>query len=108
MAKWNWTKANQTKYKAIRTEVDGISFDSKKEAGYYTRLKLLQTAGEVSFFLRQVPFDLPGKIKYRCDFQVFYSDGRIEFVDVKGYMTKLSQNKIKQTESLYPVKIKVV
>lgn len=109
MGKWNWSeKAIRNKYGSTRTVVDGINFDSKKEAGYYTRLKLLQKAGEVAFFLRQVPFDLPGKIKYRCDFQVFYKDGKIEFVDVKGYMTKQSRDKIKQTEALYPVKIKVV
>lgn len=37
----------QSKYKAVRTEIDGITFDSKKEAARYVELKQLQTAGEI-------------------------------------------------------------
>src|SRR3954466_12209619 len=38
----------RSKYGAIRTEVDGIVFDSKREAARYQELKALERAGEIS------------------------------------------------------------
>jgi len=104
------TKWNQYRHKfnAVRTECDGIKFDSKKEAQYYQTLKLEQMAGTILFFLRQVSFDLPGNVKYRCDFLVFYTDGTIKFIDVKGVKTKDYIMKKKQVESLYPIEIQEV
>ena len=96
------------KFKAIKCEYDGIKFPSKLEGGYYNRLKILQKAGEVLFFLRQVPLHLPGNTKYVVDFQVFYPNGEVEFIDTKGVMTKMSTMKIKQVESIYPIKITIV
>lgn len=93
------------KFHARRVELDGISFDSKREAGYYLELKLRVSAGEVLFFLRQVPFDLPGNVRYRTDFMEFHSDGTVHFVDVKGVRTKGYIMKKKQVEALYPVEI---
>jgi len=98
-------KRNKHKFHAIQIELDGIKFDSKKEAKFYMQLKMLQKLGEVIFFLRQVPFDLPGNIKYRCDFQVFYKDGTVSFIDVKGMKTQEYIMKKKQVESLYPIVI---
>ena len=99
------TYARRHKFNAVQTEVGGIKFPSKKEAAYYADLKLLQRSGELLFFLRQVPFDLPGNVKYRLDFMEFWADGRIEFSDTKGLDTPLSKTKRKQVEALYPVKI---
>ena len=96
------------KFNAIRTEHDGIKFDSKKEAAYYAELKLRQRAGDVVFFLRQTPFYFPGSGKYVCDFTVFLADGTVEFVDVKGHRTPEYKAKKKQVEALYPIKIKEV
>ncbi len=96
------------KFHAIRTEKDSQKFDSKMEARYYDSLKLQKKAGGIVFFLRQVPFHLPGNVRYIADFQVFHSDGSVSFVDVKGHDTPLSILKRKQVEALYPVKIEVV
>ena len=96
------------KFKAKQTEIDNIKFASRKEAKYYMELKLRQRAGEVLFFLRQVPFHLTGDIKYVCDFQVFLTDGTVEFVDVKGMETDMFKLKKKQVEALYPIEIKIV
>ena len=96
------------KYSAQKTELDGIKFDSKLEANYYQHLKLLIMAKEVVFFLRQTPFHLVGGIVYRVDFQVFYTDGTIGFIDVKGFETKEFIAKKKQVEATYPVTIEVV
>jgi len=101
-------KIHRHKYNAVKTDVDGIRFDSKKEARYYVNLKLRKEAGDVVFFLRQVPFHLPGNVTYRVDFQEFLADGTVRFVDVKGFSTKTFVMKKKMVESLYPVEIEVV
>lgn len=93
------------KFSAQPTAADGIRFDSKKEAMRYGVLKLLEKQGEVVFFLRQVPFDLPGNTRYRVDFQIFWADGRITFEDVKGMRTPTYIAKKKQVEALYPITI---
>ena len=87
---------------------DGIRFDSKKERDYYRTLKMLVLSGDVLFFLRQVPIDLPGCVKYRVDFVEFHSDGSVHFVDVKGYRTETYKLKKKQIEALYPITIEEV
>lgn len=96
------------KFGAVRCERDGKKFPSQLERRYYDSLKLRQQGGEVLFFLCQVPFDLPGNIKYWCDFQVFFSDGSVEFIDTKGRDTQVSLNKRKQVEAIYPVQIKII
>lgn len=93
--------------KEART-VDGITFASKAEARYYRELCLAQQAGTVLMFLLQVPIRLPGGTKYVCDFVVFYSDGEVRWIDVKGRETDMFKLKKKQVEDLYPIKIEVV
>lgn len=73
-------------------------------------MKLLEktTSGDVLFFLRQVPFELPGGVKHFIDFEVFFADGTVEFVEVKGLDTPMGKAKRKMVEDLYPIKITVV
>lgn len=101
-------KRHKHKFNASRCENDSIKFGSKAESAYYNRLKFLKQSGEVLFFLRQVPFDLPGNTKYIVDFQVFYADGTVAFIDVKGMSTPMFILKQKQVEELYPIKIEIV
>lgn len=98
----------KSKYSAVRTVVDGIPFDSKKEARYYEQLKQRKAAGEVLYFLMQVPFRLPGGVRYVIDFMEVHADGRIHWVDVKGVETPLFKMKKKQVEELYGVEIETV
>lgn len=93
------------KFNAKRTEYDGISFSSKREAKYYADLLLAKSSGELVFFLRQVPFHLPGGVKYLVDFVEFWKDGSVRFCDVKGFKTPMYIIKKKQVESIYPVEI---
>ena len=95
------------KYHAQPQKIDGIHFGSKKEAQYFGQLKLLQRAGEIIFFLRQVPFHIGAGITYRLDFMEFWSNGDIKFVEIKGFETKEWKIKKKLVESLYPIKIEV-
>lgn len=93
------------KYGNTITTVDGIRFDSKKEAAYYEQLKLRQRGGEVRFWLRQVPVHLPGGTKYVLDFVVFLKTGEVQFVDVKGRETKEFRIKKREVEHHYPFRI---
>lgn len=102
------TKPKRSKYGAVKTVVDGIVFDSKAEAEYYQQLCLRRVAGDVLWFIRQVPFDLPGGIKYRADFLEVHRDGSVHIIDVKGHVTAQFRDKKKQVEALYPVEIEVI
>lgn len=102
----------RSKYNARKAVIDGITFDSKKEAGYYCELKMLKMAGKVKEFEMQVPFELQPKfkhggntvraIKYLADFVVTYTDGHVEVVDVKGDPTDVYKLKRKMLLYRYP------
>lgn len=93
--------------KPVKTE-EGEHFSSKLEFRYFQELQLRQKCGEVLFFLRQVPFHLPGNKKYVCDFMEFLSNGDIIFTEVKGFTTELWKLKLSLVEDLYPIKINVI
>lgn len=85
------TKAS--KYGNRKTVVDGIEFDSEKEAKRYGELKMMQKAGLIGFLELQVQFALEtpaGKIcEYVADF--FYLDqatGEKVVEDVKSDATR--------------------
>ena len=96
------------KYKAHKVVVDGHVFDSKKEATRYDELKKLQKAGVVSFFLRQVPFEIQHNVKYKVDFLVFWKDGGVTWEDVKGFQTKEFKIKKKLVEERFPISITLI
>lgn len=54
---------------------------------------------------RQVPFKLivNGELicTYKCDFMIWYADGRKELVEVKGYWTPEAKLKLKLFQVLY-------
>lgn len=54
MARWH----GRSKYHARKTVVDGITFDSQKEARRYIDLKDMQREGKISDLQRQVRFEL--------------------------------------------------
>ena len=94
------------KYGARKAEADGIIFSSKKEAAYYQKLQMTKSSGSLLFFLRQVPFHLPGNVRYVVDFVEFWKDGTVRFVDVKGFKTESYKAKKRMVEDIYsPVKI---
>ena len=88
-----------SKYRAKKTEVDGIVFDSKKEARRYQELKLFEKAGVISDLQRQVKFVLipvqriNGKVverecSYVADFVYLDEAGKKVVEDTKGVKTK--------------------
>ena len=109
----------RSKYFSKKVYIDGIKFDSKREGEYYTKLKLLEKAGEIEDlelqkeFLLQEKFKLNGKtrreIKYRADFVYKTSkDGILHVIDVKGYRTDEYRLKKKLFEYKYQIEIEEV
>lgn len=103
------------KYKNKKTMIDNILFDSKKEANYYTLLKMLEKANKISDlelqkkFILQGHFKLNGKtiraITYIADF-VFKDDkGNLHVIDTKGYRTDVYKIKKKLFEKKYGIEI---
>lgn len=128
--RYNPRLANQkSKYGANKTVIDGIEFDSKREAKRWTELKLLERAGVIRDLDRQVKFVLipaqreadtigargairKGKIierecAYVADF--VYTDvetGETVVEDTKGFKTK--DYIIKRKLMLWVHKIKIM
>ena len=86
-------KGKRSKYGAVKTSVDGHTFDSQKEADYYCNLKLRLQAKDIRGFCLQPIFILAPGLKYKADFIVFHNDGTSEIVDVKRISHKGVHNK---------------
>lgn len=106
----------RNKYGNRKTVVDGITFDSRKEAKRYQELKLLEKAGEIKDLRRQVKYELipsqkingkvvERKVEYVADF-VYLQNGDIVVEDTKGIRTK--DYIIKRKLMLYVWGIKIV
>lgn len=98
------------KYNAKRTEVDGLKFDSKREANRWLELKLLERAKKIDHLDRQVSVPLIVEGKKICTWRVdFYyrQDGQWVADDTKGFRTPEYKLKRKLFEALHPG-IKVV
>ena len=97
-----------SKYHAKRTTVDGIQFDSAREAKRYTRLRALEDEGKIQHLRLQVPFELVPSfecdgakyrgMKYIADF-VYYRDGKQVVEDCKG--VKTAEYKLKKKLMAY-------
>ena len=99
------------KYRNKVTYINGIKFDSKKEASRYTVLMSLEKAGKISDLRLQVPFDLIDtmkhngktlrKIVYKADFT--YTMNEVEIVeDSKGFSTDVFKIKMRLFLLKYP------
>lgn len=82
---------NWNKYGAKKTEIDGIVFDSQKEAMRWCELMLMIRAGEICNLDRQVKIEIvPKTDKYRAmhyiaDFRYYdKKTQRFVYEDVKG------------------------
>lgn len=122
------------KYGNKKITVDGIQFDSKKEATRFQQLRLLERAGKISGLQRQVKYILipaqrefcneiytrgekkgrckPGKLlekecSYIADF-VYYENGKPVVEDTKGFRTEVYKIKRKLMLERYGIQIREV
>lgn len=101
------------KYNAIRTPGKDCAgndrtFDSTLEAKIAGDLQALKSAGEITGWIRQVKFDLPGNTSHRIDFLVFLPDGRYRLIEAKGYDHPAGIKARKQVQGIYGIKIEVL
>ena len=120
---------SNNKYKAVKTTIDGITFDSKKEAKRYRELKLLEKSGMITHLELQPKYDIiingVKVCSYKPDFRYFtvrqennepsynskgewqtptmtgQKEGQI-VEDAKGFKTPIYRLKKKLVEACYP------
>lgn len=124
----------RSKYGNRKTVVDGITFDSKKEANRFRELQLLERAGKITALQRQVKYVLiptqrefsneiykkgahqghfkPGKVlekecSYIADF-AYFQDNKYVVEDTKGVRTEAYKIKRKLMLERYGIKVKEV
>lgn len=121
-----------SKYHAEKVTVNGITFDSKKEARRFLELTALEQAGKIHDLRRQVKYLLipeqrercteryksgpkkgqfkPGRVlerecSYYADFDYYTEDGTHVVEDVKGMRTK--EYRLKRKMLLYTYQIRI-
>lgn len=118
----------RSKYGAVKTTVDGITFHSAKEARRYQELKLWERSGGIRNLALQPGFDLavhgaefvktglPTKIGTyigdflyeECDHANGHSGWKRVVEDVKGFKTPLYRWKKKHVEAQYGIQIREI
>jgi hypothetical protein len=120
-----------SKFKNKKVKLNGITFDSIKEAHRYSELTLMQKAGEITELQRQVEFELiptqkefipyttkTGKerlksrvierpVKYIADFVYTDKNGQMVVEDVKSDATRTKDYVIKRKLMLFKNGIKI-
>ena len=119
-----WVKkkkqTNNARIKSVKVEVDGIKFDSKREAKRAGQLQMMEKHGIISKLRFQVAFPLAteesiesakkrglGKLaipKYKADF-VYMRDGVKVVEDSKGFRTEMYRIKKRFMKLIYDIDI---
>ena len=109
-----------SKYRNRKTDVDGITFDSAREARRYAELKLLERGGYISNLQLQVPYELipsqrniDGKVvakavRYIADFVYTDRAGQTVVEDAKGVLTDVYKLKKKLMLYVHNINVKEV
>lgn len=99
---------NPPKYHNIKTVIDGVTFDSRKEANYYIHLKIRAARGEIKNLSLQpkYPVVINGyKIcTYRADF-TYLEGNKTIVIDVKGFITPIYRLKKKLVQAIYDIEV---
>lgn len=108
------------KYRNHRTVVDGVTFDSKREAEYWHQLCLQQRAGLVFDLRRQVAFELAPGVKFAgakraqpalrliVDFAYRDRHGQQVLEDVKGVLTTAFTIKRHLLKAVHGLEVRVI
>lgn len=109
-------KRVRSKYGAVKTQIDGITFASKREAARYVELKQLEKIGQISELSLQPKFELlpsmvlDGKkhraISYIADFKYVDHLGNSVIEDVKGMKTREYQLKRRLMKYMHGIEVK--
>jgi len=105
-------KSNSTKHLNIKTEVDGVTFDSRKESKRWFELSQLQKRGEISELQRQTTWEFTVNnkpiCKYIADFEYIKNGQRIVEDTKSEHTRKLPVYRIKKKlmAACYNIEIK--
>ncbi|WP_332604753.1 DUF1064 domain-containing protein [Acinetobacter sp. ESBL14] len=92
--------SKRNKFNAQKVELDGKTFDSKKEYRRYIELKAMQQRGEITRLEHHTKFELAPKtklegekrakpaVRYFADFTYYNDDGKYIVEDVKSAATR--------------------
>lgn len=115
LSPWAKFPMAKAKYKNVKTEQDGIKFDSKREATWFHRLSLRERAGEISNLRRQVAYEIAPAVmldgrkrparKYVADF-VYVENGAEVVADAKGFRTEMYRFKRHLMRAVHGIEIK--
>jgi hypothetical protein len=101
----------RNKFRAVKTTIDNIIFDSKMESYHYLILKQLADSGKVSNLEIHPKFPIYIKNKLVCkvilDF-AYDDDIGTHYIDVKGMDTPISRLKRKMVEAEYDITVEVI
>lgn len=76
----------RTRHGNQKCEYQGQKFDSKHELRVFQDLELQRAAGAIRAVVRQVSLPIAGsRRRIRIDFMIVENDGRIRWLDAKGF-----------------------
>jgi hypothetical protein len=102
-------KKGRSKFGAVRTVVNGVSYASKAEAARAAELDLMLSLGQLRSVVRQPRFELgvPENV-YVADFLVTGLDGAQWVEDVKGFRTPKFARDVKLWKSYGPHELRIL
>jgi len=92
-------REKRNKYGNRKTVVDGITFDSAKEARRWFELSVARNSGIISYLARQTAFALVVNGVHICDYKSdfdYHKDGKRIVEDVKSKATKTPAYRLKK------------
>lgn len=108
------------KYRNQPVVIDGVRFDSVREAKRWQELKMLESAGKISQLERQVPYELAHAvrlsgekrlkpaIRYVADFRYFDCEEYAYVVeDTKGHQTEAFRIKRHLMKSVHGIDVRL-
>ena len=105
-------RPKRSKFRNVRTTVDGITFASKLEAARYCELQRRERMGAISALRLQVPFTLQvdgpygsWRCRYVADFVYHDADGQQIVEDTKGVATRDYKMKRALMRALHGIEI---
>jgi len=98
----------RNKYNAIKTELDGHIFDSRREATRYGELSILSRTGDIQDLQIHTPYKLVVNGVHICTYEadfVYLENGKRIVEDVKGMKTAVYRLKKKLMKALFDIDI---
>lgn len=110
----------RNKYGARKVVVDGVKFDSQREANRWRDLKWLETGGIIRDLERQVTYELApavnlhgetrkkAALRYVADFRYRDSMGAVIVEDAKGFESPVSRIKRHLMKSVHGIDVRII